>query len=512
VTRPLRVLLIEDREDDALLVLRDLRRNGFEVRHMRVDTAPAMEAALQQHEFDIVLSDFSMPSFSAPAALEVLKASGRDVPFIIVSGTVGEDVAVTALKAGAHDFLPKHNLNRLVPALERELREAAVRRERRALEQQLRQAQKMDAVGRLAGGIAHDFNNILTAIQGYAALLLRDLPPQSQSHDDAGEIMTAALRASSLTRQLLAFSRNQVTQPELVDIDELVTSMHNMLSRVIGSGYELALELGAPAPVFADRGQLGQVLMNLVVNARDAMPHGGFIRICTFTAQPPAGAELEPDAGAFTVLRVIDEGLGMSADVVERIFEPFFTTKESGKGTGLGLSTVYGIVTQQGGVLDVDTAPGRGTCFSVYLPPAQGAEAVAAVAEEAPSPPNIRSDDERTVLVVEDEPTIREVVRRMLVRAGYTVVTAESAAEALQAARDLRGIDVLLSDVMLPDMSGTELMQPIARLQPGIRTVLMSGYAAGDVAALPPGVAFIEKPFSADSLMAALRDASASLQ
>src|SRR2546421_933254 len=543
---PIWVLIAEDSEDDARLLLRELQRAGFDPAYERVDSPTAMQAALDRQAWDLVIGDYSMPAFSGPAALALLRACDLDTPFIFVSGTIGEDVAVEAMKAGAQDFLTKGNLRRLIPAIERELRDADVRRERRraqtallerarlaeltsdvgialtqgtdlramlqlcaealvrhldvafariwtlddasgilelqasagmythingahsrvrlgqyeigaiarerrphltnqvvgdpqvhdqewarreglvafagyplvvhdrvlgvvamfarhplseflpkalasmasavavgierkraeeALRQseaRLRQAQKMEAVGRLAGGVAHDFNNLLTVITSYSDLLLEDLGPDDPKRDDVGQIRQAAEGAAALTRQLLAFSRQQVLEPKVLDLKATVAATEKLLKRLIGEDVQLttslAPDLGA---VKADPGQLEQIIINLAVNARDAMPAGGRLTI--------EAANMEMDdvyvrshaparPGRYVMLAMSDTGIGMDEQTKARIFEPFFTTKESGKGTGLGLATVYGIVKQAGGVILVDFEARRGTSFKVYLP------------------------------------------------------------------------------------------------------------------------------------------------
>ena len=275
MSKSLRALFVEDSENDAELLLHKLEDSGYSVPHTRVQTAEDMKAALESATWDVVFSDYSMPTFSAMAALEVLKASGQDLPFIIISGTIGEETAVAALKAGAHDFLVQARLARLIPALERELRDVRVRHERLGLEDRLRQSQKMEGIGRLAGGIAHDFNNILTTIGGYSEMILDQIGPDKPISADLLEIRTAVDRAARLTRQLLAFSRQQVLRIEELDLREVVRSMQSMLQRLIGEDVVVALVLpDRLQPVRADRVQLEQVFMNIAANARDAMPQG----------------------------------------------------------------------------------------------------------------------------------------------------------------------------------------------------------------------------------------------
>jgi signal transduction histidine kinase len=310
-----------------------------------------------------------MPEFDALRALAALKESGVDVPFIVLSGTVSEENAVDALRAGADDFISKGKLARLLPAIDRELREAQVRKERKVLEDRLLQAQKLEAIGSLAGGVAHDFNNLLGIITSYAELLEQAITDKDML-DDLREIQNAAERAAALTKQLLAFSRKQVLNPVVVCPNQLVVEIEKLLGRVIGRGVRVKSRLGDDVgDVKVDRGQLDQVLINLVVNARDAMPHGGTVTIETANVELDDtldGIPIVP--GSFIAISVIDTGTGMAPQTQARLFEPFFTTKEPGKGTGLGLATVHGIVKQSGGYVAVRSTPGEGTTFTVYLP------------------------------------------------------------------------------------------------------------------------------------------------
>ncbi|PYO27335.1 MAG: hybrid sensor histidine kinase/response regulator [Gemmatimonadetes bacterium] len=382
--------------------------------------------------------------------------------------------------------------------------------ERVQLEQQLRQAQKMEAVGRLAGGIAHDFNNILTAITGYADLLLEDLAPKDPRRQDAEEIHKAADRAAGLTRQLLAFSRQQVLQPRVVDLNALVSELEKMLRRLLGEDVKLATVL-APTlgRVRADAGQLEQVIMNLAVNARDAMPTGGQLTIETADVEFDGGyaAEHYPaPPGKYAMLAVSDTGTGMDPETQAHLFEPFFTTKEKGKGTGLGLATVYGIVKQSGGFIWVYSELGAGTTFKIYLPRVEGA--VEPASGRAAPVPVARGSE--TVLVAEDEAPVRAVARHALERYGYRVLEAASAEAALDVAQRYSGpIHVLLTDVIMPGLSGRDLATRLAALRPETRVIYMSGYTDDAITrhgVLEPGFVFVQKPFTPDTLARTVRD------
>jgi len=378
----LRVLIVEDSPDDAALIIRELRRGEYEPVWERVETAEGMTAALERSEWDVILCDYTLPHFSALHALEVLKSQQLDIPFIIISGTIGEETAVNAMKAGAQDYIIKGRLARLVPALEREIREAHTRMERklaeaenRKLEQQFHQAQKMEAVGRLAGGLAHDFNNFLSAINGYCQMMLNTLDRADPARVWLEEIKKAGDHAASLMRELLAFSRQQVLVPQILDLNEVVAGVENMLRHLIGKDIDLITLPGqALWQVKADPARFKQVIVNLAVNARDAMPEGGRLIIETSNVVLDAdSAESRPSVspGQYVVLAVSDTGTGMDAETQAHVFEPFFTTKEEGQGTGLGLSMVYGTVKQSGGAVWVESERGQGARFKICLPRAK---------------------------------------------------------------------------------------------------------------------------------------------
>ena len=384
--------------------------------------------------------------------------------------------------------------------------------ERRALEQQLRQAQKMEAIGRLAGGIAHDFNNLLMVISGYSEFLLDRLGPDQALRGPAKEISSAAERATSLTRQLLAFSRKQMLTPKVIDLNAVVTENLKMLTRLIGEDIDLVMIPGGElGPVKADPGQIEQVILNLAVNARDAMPQGGRLTIETANVMLDEGyarlhAPVQP--GDYTMLVITDTGIGMDAETQSHIFEPFFTTKGT-KGTGLGLSTVYGIVKQSGGYIWVYSEAGKGTSFKIYLPHVT-AEEVAAVEKPAAPPPVPLETARETILVVEDEMNLRRLTRQFLDNQGYTVLEAADGAEAVQICVAHQGIiHLLLTDVIMPGMNGRELAHRVSEIRPNMKVLYMSGYtenAIGHNGTLDAGITLLQKPFTLHALKSKVRE------
>lgn len=514
---PLRLLQLEDNPVDAELIAATLSEGGIPCRSQVVDTRQAFVAALKAGRVDLILADYSIPSFDGMTALTLARQHCPGVPFLFVSATIGEELAIDALHHGATDYVLKQGLGRLVPSVQRALRELEDRAERkraeealRQSEQQFRQSQKMEAVGRLAGGIAHDFNNLLTVIMGYSQVLLTQLDPQHPLRGKIEETLKASERAATLIRQLLTFSSKHSLDPKILSLNTAVTSLENLLRRLIGEDIQLVSRLDPTnARLRADQSQLEQVLANLVVNARDAMPKGGTLTIETarveLTRSPVYHLTPLPP-GSYVRLTVIDTGCGMDRKTKAHIFEPFFTTKGEGKGTGLGLSTVFGIVTQCGGAIDVTSRVGQGTRFDLYFPSVESDIHVTAPSEAVAQPQR----GTETILLVEDEPSVRTLVRDELRKLGYRVIEAKNGVDAcLLATQQAGSFQLLLTDVVMPGMGGRELAHQLSAIKPDLRTLFISGYIddVGIVAGQEEGMSsFLQKPFTPEVLARTLRN------
>ena len=635
------MLILEDRADDAELLLLELRRSGIELDTHFADNERDYLDALDWAP-DVILADYSLPGFTAPQALQHLQDRGLDIPFIVVTGSIGEETAVDIVKRGAADYLLKDRIGRVGEAIRRAINERTLRREaaaarqrareieegtrfalesarvgtweidygsggarwsavleqlhgirpgsfagtfdaflghihpedrgpvidalanagrdrtdsnilyrtvwpdgsvhwisstgrtfydeagrpvraagigtdvtaRLALEEQYRQAHKMEAIGQLAGGVAHDFNNLLTVIRGYTEMVREDFP-DNPFQSELAQIAEAGERATALTRQLLAFSRRQILEVRVFDMRDTVRVMAPMLGRLIGEHIKITIEVpDSPAYVRADGGQIEQVMLNLALNARDAMPHGGTLSfgVAEFLADE-AWVRANPDmsVGRYIRTTVRDTGIGMSAATMSRMFEPFFTTKSKDKGTGLGLSTAYGIVKQSDGHILVESELGAGTTFSVYLPLAT--QVVVEVQEACVPVEGVPARSSETVLVVEDDPAIRDLIQHVLTRHGLRVLSAGSPSEAVRVAHDTLGeIDLLLSDVVLPEVSGKALADSLSAVRPNLRVLYMSGHTDDAIVhhgVLDEGTAFIQKPFTPFTLWEKVRESLA---
>ena len=626
---PLRVLFVDDCAEDVQLSVRVLQKAGYEIHTHVVDTLEQFRLALSSGDYDLILCDYRLPGWSGGDVLSMVRDSDKELPVVLVTGTLGEETAVEMIKLGAADFVLKHRLSRLPLAIQRALREKQIREQRRhaedrlrlfghilessaeaiailtpegyfsehnaahqalteysieelrghtpallvgdefqyhpdvskrsghlervsrlrtksgrektvessifsiagdagqvqwivaivrdiserqRLQVQLQQAAKMEAVGRLAGGVAHDFNNLLNVIIGYSELMLERRNSPEFLEKSTREIRKAAGRAAGLTRQLLAFSRQQVLEPKVLDLHEIIAEMKELLLRMVGEDVELIVTAptdGSLGRVRADPGQIGQVIMNLAANSRDAMPDGGRFVIETSNVVIDAafGAEhANMPPGPYVLLSVSDTGCGMTPEVRTHIFEPFFTTKEQGKGTGLGLATVYGIVKQSGGYIWAYSEPGHGATFKVYLPRVDARpERLLPVA----TPPATCRGSE-TLLVVEDEEGVRTLVRDYLQMNGYTVLEARNGEEALRIACQHAGeISLMITDVIMPGMNGGELAERMTVLRPDVKVLYMSGYAETTVyrkGVLEQGAPFLQKPFAPPDLGRKVRD------
>jgi two-component system cell cycle sensor histidine kinase/response regulator CckA len=471
---PLRVLFIEDSADDAELQLRLLEQADYAVDYARADK-PAVLKPLLEKSWDLIISDYSMPHFWGTDALRLIRQLGLETPFIFVSETIGDETAVEALRMGAQDYLLQTNLNRLIPAVKRELREAEERKQRRRLEQQLHQLRRFEATGRLAGGVAHDFNNVIAAIMGWAEIGFSEAPLDGLLQDRFLKIRRQAERAAALTSQLLAFARQQLLQPRDTNLNELVREEISLLKNALGECIAIELNLAEDLlAIRADPGQIEKVITNLCLNARDAMPNGGQLKITTenlLIGEEQQRIHADACPGRYVHLRVCDTGVGIDPDTLEQIFEPFFTTKAECKGTGLGLATVYGIVKQHNGFIGVDSAKGVGTTFRVYLPAPEGAKRVA-----RPTPRVQLQKGTETILLAEDDDDVRDTTRQILENLGYKVFAARNGSEAFEIFLEIQSsVDLVFLDVIMPVLNGTEAAAKISAINPHLAFIFATG-------------------------------------
>ncbi len=504
---PLYVLLVEDSEEDAELIVLELKRGGYEPEFRRVDTSEGLMRALDEQSWDLVLSDFSMPNFSVSEALAMVQRRETDLPFVIVSATIGEEAAVEAMKAGAHDYVLKHRLSRLVPAVQRELRESALRRERRALEDQLRRAQKLESLGLLAGGVAHDFNNLLTGILGNASLVLDVTPPDSEVRGMLQDIIRASERAADLTRQLLAYAGKGKFVIEPVDASAVVRDIGDLLRSSVPRTVELALDLAPDPPrIEGDPTQIQQLVMNLILNAVEAAGEKpGMVRIATGVREIGRADDITqfrpdpPPPGRYVSIRVSDNGCGMSEIVKAQIFDPFYTTKFTGR--GLGLAAALGIVRSHRGAIAVQSAEGRGSTFDVLLPAMTSA---AAFKHPKTGEPAAVFSSAGVVLIIDDEELVRRAARSTLEHFGYTVFEASDGRDGADLFSRLHDrISAVLLDLTMPHMDGYDVWRYIRRIRSDMAVVITSGFEEADAMRQftdDPALLFLKKPFTASGL------------
>jgi two-component system, cell cycle sensor histidine kinase and response regulator CckA len=509
VKAPLQILHLEDDPNDASLVEATLEAEGIDCWLTQVRTRVEFVAALTAGNIDLVLSDYSLPQFDGLSAAALVARQWPQIPLILVSGTLGEELAIDSLKGGATDYVLKGRLSRLAPAVRRAMKDVAAANDRRLLEAQVIEAQKMEVVGRLAAGVAHDFNNILGVIIGYNEIIESEVPGDSPLLKFTSEIGHASVRATALVRQLLVFSRKQTVQPVVLDVNVVLTDIASMLRRLIGEDITLEMAPGTGVGrVTADPGYLGQILMNLAVNARDAMRGGGLLTIETANTSLDQVQAREHGApvGEYVRVSVIDTGVGMSDDTQAHLFEAFFTTKPPGEGTGLGLATCLTIAQQSGGHIRMQSDVGKGSRFDVYLPRVDAPLG----AFDAPAVLGGQRGTE-TVLIVEDDGSVRQLAQHALQALGYQVLTATNGQDGLHVANAHRGapIRLVVTDVVMPVMSGKLMSEWLAATYPGIQVLFVSGYTDDAIAhhgVLLPGVNFLAKPYTPASLARRVRE------
>jgi signal transduction histidine kinase len=508
--RTVRILLVDDDPQAEALIDLALVDARFDRVIEVASTAAAGFERIRSDDHDIYLIDHNLPDGTGVNLIARARTGAGSKPFILLTGYGSGDIDDAALRAGAADYVEKHLVReQLERAIRYALRNWQAGRMLLDREEQLRQAQKMEAIGRLAGGVAHDFNNLLTAIIGYADLITERLDPADQTAREVAEIRKAADRAAALTRQLLTFSRKQFLDPTVINLNDIVISLLQMLPRVIGEHIQTVSTLEPKlSRVRADASQMEQVFINLVLNARDAMPSGGRLTIrtenVTLTDERLALEGLRVTPGRYVMLSIADTGIGMDAATRARAFEPFFTTKPKGKGTGLGLGTVYGIVEQSGGAIRLESAPRKGTQVTVYLPVTDAVEQPRPVEKPASA-----AEGTETLLLVEDNDAVRDLTVKALRRRGYTVYEAESGEEALDwiAASGIIP-DLLITDIVMPGLSGPVLASRLVQQLPGLQVLYVSGYSEDANAmhgALDGRIPLLQKPFTPSKLAQRIR-------
>ena len=513
------LLVVEDDEGLSRLIQKRLQREGFEPE----SALNAQEAItkIRQNQNVLMLLDYVLPDMNGKQLVQSLSEQGHSVPFVVMTGHGDQNIAVEMMKLGARDYVVKDAdfMERLPQVVNRALKEIETEKmlelaeeEKLKLEKQLRQAQKMEAVGVLAGGVAHDFNNLLTAIHGYTELAIAEVDEDSTLHNKLLQVQRAAERAATLTRQLLLFSRKQDIEKKPVNINTTIDDMLKMLFRMIGEDIAVETKFGEDIyNIEAEIGNIEQVIMNIVVNARDAMPEGGRLTISTENAtlsEKDCRTMHNARPGEYIRVSISDTGTGMDEETLQHIFDPFYTTKGEGKGTGLGLSIVYGIVKQHEGWINVYSEPGTGTTFKIYLPAGESGKEQRQ--EETLRLADFRGDGQH-ILVVEDDDNMREWSAIALSENGYVVLEARDAEEALQVfGKNKDKISVVLSDVVMPGMSGFQLAEKLIAQKPEIKFMLSSGYTgerAQPEKIRDKGFRFLQKPYTMIQLLSVVKEA-----
>jgi two-component system, cell cycle sensor histidine kinase and response regulator CckA len=504
----LKILHLEDSPTDRELISQLLAGEGLTCEFSYCDDRGKFLRSLESKDFDLILADCTLPDFSGFNALELARERVPEIPFIFVSGSIGEDSAIESLRRGATDYVLKDKLSRLVPAVQRAIAEAEGRVKSMEMEQRLLQAQRLEAVGTLAGGVAHDFNNILTIIKGHASLLLIEAGHPNRVHEIAATIDRASRRGSELVSQLLAFARKSDGSFTATAINQRVREITSMLREAMPRNVVFELQLDEKLPeIHADPGQVERVIINLATNARDAMPDGGKITLATSRVRyNEIACPTTEGVFEYLCLRVTDTGAGMDEATRQHIFEPFFTTKPKGQGTGLGMPVVYGLMQSHHGIIDVQSELGRGTTISLYFPIPKGG-----VSHLVAAPPVSESTvtGTETVLIVDDEPDVSYFVEMILGMRGYKVLLAHDAEQALEIIRNTPGnIQLLFSDIGLPKLDGFGLCVEARKLKPGLKTMLSSGYVDGALKTRISELAidgFISKPYEMSTLLQNVR-------
>jgi signal transduction histidine kinase len=505
----LKILHIEDSQEDSELITRMLASNGFKCAVRRIDTRPQVFDELEKNSYDLILADCKLPDFSGLRALEIAHALKPEIPFVFVSGTIGEETAIESLRNGATDYVLKDRLSRLVPAVRRALAEAEERSMCRQLQQRLREAGRLEAISTLSNGIAHDFNNILTIILGHASLLTMEHENPNRILEISGTISEAAQRGSEIVQQLLAFARKSDGHVAAADLNRYLRAHANALNEKIPDTIELAIEATGDLPsVMLDAAQLDRILNNLITNSIDAMPNGGRITLSTSVVVATDLPNLLPEKASedYVCLTVTDTGKGIDPTTREHVFEPFFTTKARGRGTGLGLPVVYGLMQAHHGYVDVRSEIDQGTAISLYFPvPKQSAANTPPIAHQS-DPALIGTE---TILVVEDESDVSFFLETILQTHGYNVLSAVDAEQAVALFKEHQDeINLVFTDIGLPKVDGISLCEKLRTMKPEVPLILSSGYPTKEFKERLNDLGsqgFLSKPYNTPDILQTVR-------